>query len=106
VNNPTYEKREKAFYENITKEAHAIFKDLVNCIEKGLDPASDEVQRIIKKHHTFMEQVHTATQEVYKTYAKLYREHPEYRKQLDPFHSELATFMADAMKVFADKELS
>jgi len=111
VKNPTknvqdVEKRGKEFYENLTKTAHAIFKDLVHCIEKGLDPASDEVQRIIKKHHALTEQTHAATQEVYTALAQMYQEHPEFRKQLDPFHSELATFMADAMKVFADRKLS
>ena len=100
------EKRGKEFYDNITKTAHAIFKDLVHCIEKGLDPISDEVQRIIKKHHTFTEQTHAATQEVYMALAQLYQEHPEFRKQLDPFHIELAAFMAEAMRVFADRKLS
>ena len=111
VKNPTknvqdVERRGKEFYENLTKTAHAIFKDLVHCIEKGLDPASDEVQRIIKKHHTLTEQTHAATQEVYTALAQMYQEHPEFRKQLDPFHPELVAFMTEAMKVFADRKLS
>ncbi len=111
VKNPTknvqdVEKRGKAFYDNITQTTHAIFKELVCCIEKGLYPSSDEVQRIIKKHHAFAEQIHDATQEVYKALAQLYREHPEFRKQLDPFHPDLAAFMAEGMKVFAMKELA
>jgi len=100
------EKRGKAFYENITKTVHTIFKELVHCIEKGLNPASDEVQQIIKKHHTSADQIHDANREVYKAFAQLYLEHPEYRKQLDPFHPELAAFMAEAMRVFADSNLS
>ncbi len=111
VKNPTknaeeVEKRGKAYYDNITKTAHALFKELVNCIEKGLDPSDDEVQKIIKRHHTFAEQTHSATKEVYKAMAQLYAEHPEFRKQLDPLHPHLATFMAEAMKVFADRKLS
>jgi MerR family transcriptional regulator, thiopeptide resistance regulator len=111
VKNPTksaedVEKRGKAYYDNIIKTTHALFKELVHCMEKGLDPASDEVQRIIKKHHTFAEQTHSATREVYKAMAQLYAEHPAFRKQLDPFHPHLAVFMAEAMKVFADQELS
>jgi MerR family transcriptional regulator, thiopeptide resistance regulator len=105
VKNPVVEKREKSFYENMTKAAHMIFNELVQCIEKGLDPASEEVQRIIKKHHTFAEQIHHATSEMYKALAQLYQEHPAFRKQLDPFHPELAVFMAEAMKVFADRKL-
>jgi MerR family transcriptional regulator, thiopeptide resistance regulator len=111
VKNPTtsakdVERRGKAYYDNITKTAHTLFKELVHCIEKGLDPATDEVQKIIKKHHAFMEQTHATTKDVYKAMAQLYAEHPDFRKQLDPFHFELATFMADAMRVFADRKLS
>ena len=87
VKNPTknaedVEKRGKAYYDNIVKTAHALFKELGHCIEKGLDPADGEVQKIIKKHHAFAEQTHSATQEVYKAMAQLYAEHPEFRKQL------------------------
>lgn len=111
VKNPTksakdVEKRGKEFYENITKTAHAIFKDLVHCLEQGLDPAADQVQRIIQKHYTFTEQIHDVTQEVYKALAQLYHEHPDFRKQLDPFHPQLAEFMAKAMEVYADRKLS
>lgn len=111
VKNPTkntkdVERRGKAYYDNITKTAHSLFKELVHCIEKGLDPSTDEVQKIIKKHHAFVEETHAATQKVYKAMAQLYSEHPDFRKKLDPFHHELASFMADGMKTFADQELS
>jgi DNA-binding transcriptional MerR regulator len=111
VKNPTkstkdVEKKGKAYYDNINKTAHALFKELVQCIEKGLVPSTDEVQKIIKKHHAFIEQTHAVTPEVYKAMAQLYVEHPDFRKQMDPFHHELATFMADGMKVFADRELA
>jgi DNA-binding transcriptional MerR regulator len=98
--------RSKNYYDNITKTAHALFKELMQCIKKRVDPGSNEVQEIIKKHHAFTEQTHSATKEVYKAMAQLYEEHPEFRKQLDHFHPDLATFMAEAMKVFADQNLS
>ena len=99
------EKRGKTYYDNITRTAQALFQELADCIEKGLDPAADEVQKIIQKHHAFLEQTHAATKEVYKAMAQLYAEHPEFRKQLDPFHPGLATFMSEAMRVFADRKL-
>lgn len=110
VKNPTksaeeVKKRGKAYYDNITKTAHALFMELVNCIEKGLNPGDKEVQKIIKKHHSFIEQTHTTTKEVYEAMAQLYVQHHKWRKQLDPFHPELAAFMADAMKIFADQKL-
>jgi len=71
-----------------------------------LAPNSPEVQRIIKKHHAFTDQIQDATQEVYKAMADLYQKHPEFRKQLDPFHPKLAEFMSKGMIIFADKELN
>lgn len=111
VKNPTkcvtdVDKRKKAYYDNITKTTHGIFKELTHCIEKGFNPAADEVQKVIKKHHAFMGQTHDTTREVYEAMAQLYAEHPEFRKQLDPFHPDLATFMAEGMRLFADQKLS
>jgi hypothetical protein len=71
-----------------------------------VNPANDEVQKIIKRHHAFMGKTHNTTKEVYQAFAQLYAEHPEFRKQLDSFHPGLAVFMAEAMKVFADRKLS
>ncbi|MBA2368476.1 MAG: MerR family transcriptional regulator [Candidatus Protochlamydia sp.] len=99
------EKKGKAFYEKTTKAAHTIFKQLVLCIEKGLTPTSDQVQRIMKNHHTFTEQLQNTTQEVYVAMAQLYQEHPAFRKQLDPYHPQLAEYMAQAMREFADQNL-
>jgi len=111
VKNPTkdakdVEKRGKAYYDNINKTAHGLFKELVRCIEKGLDPANDEVQKIIKKHHNLMEQTNDATKEVYKAMAQLYSEHPEFRKQLDSIHPKLPDFMSTAMNSYAEQKLS
>ena len=111
VKNPTknvedVEQRGKVYYDNMTMTAHALFKELVHCIEKGLGSSTNEVQKIIKKHHAFAEQTHSATGQVYKAMALLYEEHLEFRKQLDPFHPSLATFMAEAMRVFAKRNLS
>lgn len=111
VRNPTRDiedvkARGKAYYDNINEAASQIFKELTSCIEKNLDPTADQVQKIIEKHYALIEKFHNATQEVYKAMAQLYAEHPEIRKQLDPFHPNLATFMAEAMTVFAERKLS
>lgn len=110
VRNPTkdtedVEKRGNAFYENATETAHAIFRELIHSIEKGLAPDSTEAQSIIQKHHTFTNQIQDASLEVYKAMAALYQKHPEFRKQLDPFHPKLAEFISKGMIIFADREL-
>lgn len=103
---PGTESQAKSFQEEVNKMARAIHRKIADCIEQGLEPSSKVVQRIIKEHHAFAEQFHNATKDVYKALAQLYREHPAYRKQLDPVHPQLANFMAQAMNVFADRELS
>lgn len=99
---PSDEKCEKAYYDNLIKSAHLIFKELVSCIEKRLKSNSNTVQNIIKKHHNFVQQVHPAPKEIYQALAQLYLEHPAFRKQIDPFHPKLAEFMSQAMKLYAD----
>lgn len=111
IKNPTksiedVKKRGQAYYDDINKAAFQLFKELTFCIEKKLAPTSDEVQKIIQRHHELIERFHNTTKEVYKAMAQLYEEHPDIRKQLDPFHCELASFMAKAMRVFADRKLS
>lgn len=111
VKNPTknaedVEKRGNAYYDNIHKTAHVLFKELLHCIEKGLKPGAAEVQKIIEKHHIFISQQHAATKEVYKAMAQLYAEHPDFRKQLDSVDPSLATFMAKAMDLFSERNLT
>lgn len=111
VRNPTKNtedvtKRGKVYYDDIVKTAHALFKELVCCIEKDLDPIADEVQKIIKRHHAFANEIHDAKKEVYLAMAQLYREQPEFQKQLNCFHPRLSAYMAEAMEGFANQYLS
>ena len=83
-----------------------LFKDLVDCVERGLDPQAAEVQQVIKKHYNLWEQIHFITKEVYKVMAQLYVENHQLRTRLDSFHPRLAEFMSRAMEIFADRTLS
>ena len=79
----------------LTETAHMPFSgNLSIVLKRDWLQNSPEVQRIIKKHHAFTDQIQDATQEVYKAMAELYQKHPEFRKQLDPFHPKLAEFMS------------
>lgn len=87
------------------KSLHEVYQKMLDCMHEGREPASAEVQAVIKKHHTLLKKFSTATKEAYIAYAELYRKHPAFRKQLDAFDPELADFMARAMKQFAIREL-
>jgi len=110
VRNPTtdlksVEKRGKTYYENLKNSAETLFKDLVSCLEREVPPNGAEAQRIIKKHHTLIDQVQRATKQVYLAMAQLYHEHPKFKNQLDPFHPDLAKYISEAMQFFADNNL-
>lgn len=110
VKNPTKTRKDveslgAAYYNRAVETAHGIFEELARCIKERREPASETVQKVIKKHHEFTEKAHFASQKEYKALAKLYAEHPDFRKQLEPFHPDLAGFMSHAMILFADKKL-
>jgi DNA-binding transcriptional MerR regulator len=89
----------------IAKAANQIYGRIADCLEKGMEPSSKAVQRLIKEHSDFASKFHEMSRDVYLSLAQLYREHPEFRKQLDPIHPDLAVFMAEAMAIFANRTL-
>jgi hypothetical protein len=45
------------------------------------------------------------TKEVFGNLGQLYVQHPDFRKLYDAYHPHLASYLADAMRLFADREL-
>lgn len=88
------------------KEADTINAELVLAINKKLDPASAEVQALIKKHYQMTCQFWTPNRESYIGLSQLYGSHPDFVKYFDNLHPKLLDFLAKAMKIFAEKELS
>lgn len=92
--------------DKVAQIGNELYSKMADCLEKGRDPNSAEVQDLVRKHHAFTENFHIASKEVYKALSELYRDHPEFRKQLDPIHPGFADFLTKAMDLFADRELS
>jgi DNA-binding transcriptional MerR regulator len=91
---------------DLIEQAHGIFRELVTCIGKGLEPISKEVQKIIQRHYALTKEVQSGGEVEYKALAELYEKHPEFKKQMEPFHESLPNFMAKAMREFVEKNLS
>lgn len=89
----------------IADEGYALYKQIAELMKQNLCPSSKEVQILIQKHHTLTNQLHNATKQVYKALSTLYVEHIDFRKQLDIVDPHLAKFLAEAMLVFAQKNL-
>lgn len=69
-------------------------------------PDDPEVQKLIARHHAWIERFYPASDEVYRGLGQLYAEHQEFRKFYDKIHSGLADFMRDAMAYYADHALT
>ncbi|MFZ4674077.1 MAG: MerR family transcriptional regulator [Chlamydiia bacterium] len=98
----------KGDWEKSNKEFDAICKALAKAMEEGLKIDSPEVQSIVALHHKWIKQFWTPNRESYKGLGLGYMEF-EWRKAFasyDPHHPRLAKFLAKAMEVFADRELS
>lgn len=87
------------------KESNAITQGLVDAINKKLAVTSSEVQALVRRHYNLESRMYTHTKSSYRERGRLYVEHPDLKKMYDQYHVELAQYLADAMKVFADKEL-
>ena len=82
-----------------------IMKELVAAIEKNVEPSDKEVQALMKQHYLWLERTWTPTKEKYIGLAELYQK-PEFRIFYDSRHPKLLQFMLEAMRIFAEKELS
>lgn len=87
------------------KEGDEIYAELVSAMSNHLEPASPEVQKIIKKHYQLTTFFWTPTRESYIGLSQLYCSHPDFVKFYDKIHPQLLKYLVEAMKVFAKKDL-
>lgn len=85
------------------QENNELNKALAHAIEKKRTPDSKEVQELIQKHYDMMQRFSTPTKQAYLETAKLYVESQTCRESYAKWHPELASFLAEGMKVFAEK---
>ena len=89
------------------KEGDAIFTALSESMQKGQTADSTEVQKAIYKLYNWVKQFWTPDKESFIGLGQMYTE-LEWKKffgKFDPHHPRLAMFVAQGMKVFAEREL-
>ncbi len=100
-----YQSWKKEDWRKIKVDGDEINNALLEALQKNLKSSSSEVQNIIKKHFEWVNIFWTPNHEKYISLGKMYCENPDFRKYYDNMHPALAQFLADAMKVYADKHL-
>lgn len=96
----------KEDWEASHKEFASLCQELVKLMLKPLKANAPEVQNVIRRHHQWLKKFWTPTKESYAGLGQLYLE-GDFRKMYDDLHHpKLADFLAEAMSVFAEKELA
>lgn len=85
------------------EEGKEINHALISAINKGLKPSSQEVQAVMRRHHTWVGW--NPTKEGYIALSERYLT-PEFKRFYDKLHPELLNYIVEAMKIFAERELS
>lgn len=97
----------KTEWNRSSEEWNAICADLAQLLKQQLPVDSKEVQDVVKRHYTWLKHFWVPNRETYMGLGMGYTE-LEWKKTFqahDPNHPKLAQFLANAMKVFADRGL-
>jgi DNA-binding transcriptional MerR regulator len=97
------EKFTKADEEKFIQAGKEIHQALIDALSKKLDPASKEVQALMKRHHSWVGW--NPTKEKYIGLSELYQT-PEFSKFYQKLHPELLAYLVKAMVIFAEQELA
>lgn len=95
----------KADEENFKKEFLDICKELTRLLEQNFKVSTKEVQGVIRRHHVWLSKCWTSTKESYAGHGQFIVD-SDLRKAYEACHSRLPEFIAEAIQVFADKELN
>lgn len=91
--------------ENFKKESVEICKELSHLLEKDFEASSKEVQSVIRRHHLWLSRCWTPTKESYAAHGQFIAD-SELRKAYEVYHTQLPEFIAEAIQIFASKELN
>ena len=95
----------KADWEKSGAAFAEICKDLVSAMEAKMPADSREAQEIIRRHYEWLKQFWTPNRESYAGHSQLIVD-SDLRKADEAHHPQLPEFLAAAIKVFAEKELT
>lgn len=85
----------------LADDFNALYRELAT--RRHEDPTSDEAQEAIKKWYEYLNKVGNFSLEAFKGLGQLYIDDDRFTKNIDQFGEGLASFMRDAMAVYADR---
>lgn len=96
-------KMSRAEWKAVGAEGEAVTTGLAALADR--EPGDVEVQKLIARHHAWIENFYPCSAEVYRGLGRGYAEHPKFRAFYEKYRPGLADFMAAAMEHYADQVL-
>lgn len=93
----------QAEWKAVGAEGRAVTTALASLPDR--EPGDAEVQKLIARHHVWIETFYSCSAEMYRGLGRLYVEHPEFRAFYEKYRPGLADFMSAAMSEYADQVL-
>lgn len=88
-----------------TLEFSEITKSFAEAMNQGINPASPEVQELVKNHYSFVSKFWTPTKEAYKSLAMSYILPSPYKDTYEAVAKGLGKYHYDAIQIWAEKNL-
>jgi len=101
----SYAKLSAAGQEALGQELQQVEQALAGALRHGIDPASDAVDALIKRHRSWVAQMwgRPCRAEAYSGLADLYLAHPDFVARYERIEAGFAEYLATAMKLHARK---
>lgn len=96
-------KMSRAQWTAIGAEGEAVTTGIAALADR--EPGDAEVQRLVARHHAWIENFYPCSAEVYRGLGQLYVEHPEFRAFYEKYRPGLAEFLSAAMNHYAGQTL-
>jgi DNA-binding transcriptional MerR regulator len=96
-------KMSRAEWKAVGAEGEAVTTGLAALADR--EPGDEEVQKLIARHHAWIENFFPCSAEVYRGLGQGYVEHPEFRAFYEKYRPGLAGFLSAAMNHYADQVL-
>lgn len=95
----------RADFKSAEAEFDRLDKALTEKLIQNREADSTEVQKIVRDHFQLIERFYRPSGKIYSALGEMYVGNPDFRKRYDGYHPKLAEFWAEAMKIFALKNL-
>ncbi len=86
----------------IGHEGNAVYSDLVDAIEAGKQPDSEEVQAILKRWHQHLRYFYEPTLDILRGLGELYNTHPDFIANFSKIHPQLGEYMRESINQYVD----